>query len=106
MTTTERLVLHREVERRNDDRIKGGFLKYQKIANDLRVVIVAMPLLGKDKYWISAQQYAPDWPLHWEVRPDGWRETSGQTANGYESALRVFERVVADERRYVETTRR
>ena len=102
MTTTQRLVLHREVERRNDDRIKGGFLKYQKIANDLRVVIVAMPTLGKDTFWISAQQYAPDCPRPWEVRPDGWRETSGRTANGYESALRVFERMVADERRYAE----
>lgn len=102
MTTTERLALHREVERRNDDRIKGGFLKYQKITNNLRVVIEPAPFLGKDKYWISAQQYAPDCPRPWEVRPDGWRETSGRTANGYESALRVFERVVADERRYAE----
>ena len=97
MTTSERLVLHREVERRNDDLIKGGFLKYQKIANDLRVVIVAVPTLGKDKYWISAQQYAPDCPRPWEVRPDGWR-----TANGFESAMRIFESVVADERRFAE----
>ena len=102
MTTTQRLILHREVERRNDDRIKGGFLKYQKIANDLRVVIVAVPTLGKDKYWISAQQYAPDCPRPWEVRPDGWRETSGRTANGFESAMRIFESVVADERRFAE----
>lgn len=102
MTTSERLVLHREVERRNDDRIKGGFLKYQKIANDLRVVIVAMPTLGKDTFWISAQQYAPDCPRPWEVRPDGWRETSGRAANGFESALRIFESVVADERRFAE----
>lgn len=102
MTTTERLALHREVERRNDDRIKGGFLKYQKITNNLRVVIEAAPFLGKDKYWISAQQLATPNSCPWEVRPDGWRETSGRTANGYESALRVFERVVADERRYAE----
>lgn len=102
MTMAERLAVHRQVEARNSERINGGFLKYQKIGNDTRVVIVAVPLLGRDKYWISAQQYAPDCPRPWEVRPDGWRETSGQTANGFESAVRVFDRVVADERRYAE----
>jgi len=102
MTMTEKLALHRQTEKRNDERIKGGFIKYQKITNNLRVVIVAVPTLGKDKYWISAQQYAPDCPRPWEVRPDGWRETSGRTANGFESAMRIFESVVADERRFAE----
>lgn len=102
MTMTEKLAVHRQVEARNSERINGRFLKYQRIGNDTRVVIVAVPLLGRDKYWISAQQYAPDCPRPWEVRPDGWRETSGQTANGFESALRVFEQMVSAERRYAE----
>ena len=99
MTMTEKLALHRQTEKRNADRIKGGFLKYQKITNDLRVVIEPA---GKDEYWISAQQLATPNSYPWEVRPDGWRVTSGRTANGFESALRVFERAVADERRFAE----
>lgn len=99
VTMTEKLAIHRQVEKRNADRINGGFLKYQKITNDLRVVLEAA---GKDKYRVSAQQLATPSSYPWEVRPDGWRETSGRIANGFESALRVFERVVSDERRYAE----
>jgi len=106
MTMTEKLVLHRQVEERNDDRIKSGFLNYQKVGNTIRVVIEAMPLLGKDKFWVSAQQYAPHFLRQTEVRPDGWRETSGQMANGYESAKRVFATMIAEERRFLESTRR
>ena len=106
MTMIERLSLHRQVEERNEERIKSGFLNYQKVGNYTRVVIEAAPALGRDKFWVSAQQYAPNFPRQEEVRPDGWRETSGQMANGYESAKLVFFKMVADEQRFVESTRR
>lgn len=103
MTMQNRLAILRESERKNKEAIKNGFLKYQKITEDTRVVIEAGWRNGE--FQISAQQYRPDCPRYWEVRPDGWRQTIAEVAYGFESASRVFDRMVANERRYAEMRR-
>jgi len=98
MTTIERLALHREVEARNAERINGGFLKYQMVGRNLRVVIEPS---GR-KFRISAQQYAPSMPPF----DDGWKDTQSQYCASYECALWAFDSMVRNEQRYLEMTRK
>lgn len=98
MTTAERLAIYRTTDRRNAERIANGFLKYQLVSNGTRVVV----LIDGNGFRVSAQEYAPNFPMQREVRDDGWRETSSRYCPTFEGATRVFERMVRDEQRFAE----
>lgn len=102
MSTAERLAVYRESERNNAERIRGRFLKMQKLSNDVRVVIEAY---GRD-FFVSAQEYAPGFPIREEVGEDGWRTTQRRSAPTLAGAMREFDSMVLGEQRFVESRRR
>ena len=48
-------------------------IKEAYIAQTHRVVLCKAE---SGSYGIEVQEYAPDWPLQWEVQEDGWRTVS------------------------------
>lgn len=99
MTMAEKLAMHRQVERNNEERVRGGFLKMQKLSNRIRVVVTHDKTLG---FMIEAQQYLPNCSYPCEVAPDGWRMTQMRTAPTFEGAMREFDSMVRNEQRYLE----
>jgi len=102
MSTAERLAVYRESERNNTERVRNGFLKMQKLSNDVRVVIEAH---GRD-FSVLAQEYAPGWPIREEVGEDGWRTTQWCNSPTLAGAMREFDSMVLGEQRFVESRRR
>lgn len=46
--------------------------------------------IDPEHYEIEEQEYAPDWPLQWEVQDDGWRTTVMTGASAIQEAYRKF----------------
>lgn len=99
MMIGEKLATMKAVNRRNDEAMKSGFIKVQRLSNNIRVVIERK---GMTEYRIAAQQYYPDCPYYWEVRPDGWRDTMAQYSPTIEGAKRTFDDMVRGEQRWLE----
>ena len=83
---------------------QADFFKVQMLARDIRVVIE--PSSDKRGFFVSAQQYYPNCSYHWEVRPDGWRDTQTQWCGTLEGAKRTFDSMVRNESRFVESRKR
>lgn len=75
------------------------FVKVQRLSNTVRVVIEPW---FNGKYKISAQMYSPDYCYSWEVRADGWHNTSARFSSTLEGAKRVFDEMVRSEQRWLE----
>lgn len=99
MSTNEKLALMKQSEIRNNQ--NAAFLKVRRLSNSIRVV---MERFGAG-YAVSAQQFLPNCSYPRDVRPDGWRDTAWVAAATLEGARREFERLVASEERFLESTR-
>lgn len=79
-------------------------IKMQKLSNSIRVIIEPFYNRGRVMYRIAAQQLTNE-DSYMDIRTGGWYDTQVNRSATLEGAKWIFESMVRDEQRFVETHR-